>query len=240
MTLEEFTAKEFEILGDIQAKGLAARETGLKRGVPESGQLAGYLIALRYDQAVREAIGEFSNKVNESLGGRTVTYGVTNAHQTIADYAVRHVEGGFKPDEKVLSKLIDSARTGFKKASLIGNVFGNYISGSDSVIVKPLGSADGRTYSLIQRVADKAANLGIEARGAWGRHMTVNRFTEDIPSEEMGAFNELMWNGNFPANYFPTVSSDGDWLLAKSLDIGYFTMDKTGFNFNVVESLKLQ
>ena len=241
MNLSDFTQNETEILEGIQKKGLAARETGLIRGVPEQDSSAGYLVALRYSEYDRGCLERFSHRFRQSINGRAITYGLDNAHQTIVDYGLKNITGDFMPDKQILDKLVQGTREGFEIArnqESPGNSFGDLVPSSDSVILRPLRPDNGTTYDLIENVVRETSKLGIKPRGARGRHMTANRFTEDIPPEEMDDFNNLMWRGDVLYQAYPNASNDGDWLSAEKLDVGYFTINKEGFEFTPVESFK--
>ncbi len=242
MPLDEFTEKEKTILQGIKERGeKACLQTGLVSTIPESGQ-AGYLVFLRYSEHVRRKIGEFSEQVSNSLSGRTLTYGIENSHQTIADCGICTLEGNsFVPDEAVLEKLVISAEKfmPFLRASrqhqdvdALWTIFGNYINSPDSVILKPLQN-QGNPF-LIESFYNEAKSKGIEVRKAWGRHITVNRFTENIPINELGDFNNLISSAAFPNESF-----DGDIFYAETLGVGYFIMNKREFALKTFKCFEL-
>ena len=75
----------------------------------------------------------------------------------------------------------------------------------------------------------------LDVRSAWGTHITVSRFTEEIPPEQTSKFNELMKYASYP-----NASNDGDVLWPDSINVGFFELDKNGFNLETVKEFSLK
>jgi len=242
MSLEEFETKEAQILEGIRERGLKARETGLVPGVPEQGSQVGVLIYLRYPEEVNGRIGELSSEVSRLVGGRAITYGEDNAHQTIADYKLQNVtkpgdakfeEGVFKRIGGVAKACIDHFKnpqnpyTSFKAPYTL---FGDLINSPDSVILTP--SENGVNYQLIKEIKENASGLWVHLREAWGRHMTIARFNEEISSEEADSLFSYLYSGPSPSQ---RITKEGP-IIAESLNVGHFVLNKEGFKLSPVET----
>ncbi|MBI2629005.1 hypothetical protein HYW74_02905 [Candidatus Pacearchaeota archaeon] len=233
MDLEEFLAKETQILDKMQEAWRNVSETGLVSKVPQDGTMAGYLVYLTFQEDRIRPIAEMSKRINRTLNGKSIIYQLENIHQTIADYEVRVRENikpeEFYPDKDILGTLAYASLESCPAMDLTSpfTIFGNYIYNSDSVVLRPQTATCNReNYGLIESFAENAAKEGLDVRKAWGRHITVSRFTEDVPNQDLGNFIKLMKN----TLGFPNVSPDGDPVFANALNVGYFTLNKQGFS----------
>ena len=98
------------------------------------------------------------------------------------------------------------------------------------MVLRPqTATCDRENYGLIESFAENAKKEDLEVRKAWGRHITVSRFTENIPPGQLSKFFDIM-----SANpLYPNASSDGDPIFANALNIGYFTLDRQqGFSLH--------
>jgi len=239
MSLQKFEQKEAEILGGIKQRGLDALiQKGLVANIPKSGAQAGYLVVLRYGDEFTSKIGEFSLEVNWALEGRALVYDEANIHQTIVDFNLQEIPTSeFIPDRKILGGLSESTHRALKtfKQHYLGfgpaTAFKEYLNSPDSVILTPLESRG--NYSLIELIASEAQKNKLEVRKAWGRHVTVNRFTEEVPLGELENFKQLLERANSEASFLKQE------YKAKRLDIGYFILNKQSFALHVSDSLKI-
>lgn len=75
----------------------------------------------------------------------------------------------------------------------LSNAFDRAVNNRNSVIMAPWVNDDGGIFQFIKLFAEEAVKLGVPVRKGWGRHMTLNRFTETIPPEEMDEFRKLIY-----------------------------------------------
>lgn len=232
MTEKEFEEKEKSILDRMQEAGKQVASTGLKPGVLTQGAQFAYLVFLTYPDKATRPIADFSQQVYKALHGKSITYGIGKIHQTIADFDLHTIESVDLaiPDESVLEKLSKTAERSLGKAPWA--IFGNYIHNDNSVVLRPQESRG--NYELIELFGENATREGLEVRKAWGRHITVNRFTENISPEKLEAFLDLMKNP-----VYPNASADGDPLFAAALNVGYFILDKDGFDLHKTAAFPL-
>ena len=225
MTLEEFEAKEKQIFENMERDGREVREKGLVCGIPESG-LRAYLVYLRYPMELMCVVRDFSEEVRKIIEGKAVAYDTGNLHQTIGDLIVGERE--VFPDRGLFAKLGEAVFRVFRdnlhnpKTS-----FGRYVQGKDSIILKPDKNVG--NYELISSVVEASRMVDINLRGAWGRHMTVSRFTEPLAPMVLTDFNTLIDESDSPSTF------DGDGRVlpihAESLNVGYFHLDRSkGFD----------
>lgn len=238
---QKASKKDKEILAKIQSSGKEARRSGLKSNVPEQGVDTGYLIFLKYTPEDSLPIANFSLEIKNSLDGKSIVYSAENIHQTIADYCLEHHEkDDFKPEKKILSKLETSVSDAMdnllrKDIQDVWNSFGKYINNNNSVILRPLRGVNSGTYHLITLVKEKTDENGLDVRSAWGTHITTSRFTEEILPEEIGEFNKLMEHASYP-----NASNDGDLIWPDSLNLGFYRLNKKGFNLETVKEFSLK
>jgi hypothetical protein len=245
MNQRDFDKKEKEILDRYRKSRDEARTNGLVSKIPTTSEpQVGYLIYNRFGNELNSNVEQFSTDVNQSLNGRSIIYSADIVHQTIADFSVKpleEIEGEF-PNYEILDKLIKAtkrARDNFVDNPVNSNdrpnpatMFFNYIHNADSVILDPYWNR-GNPY-LIEAVASETDKESLGVRKAWGRHITVSRFSEDILPQEMKRFNELL-GGKYLASY-PNASNDGDVIYAQSLNVGFFDLSKSGFHLSSHES----
>lgn len=239
MALEDFEKKEKSILNNIKEDGQNL-ENGLISRVPSTGSEAGYLIFLTQPE-VAKYMEKFSTKIYDALKGRTTIFGTKNAHQTLADYGITQLDSldaDEFPNNSVIEKLSYATESAFKKFKEVDplkgdtpwTMFFNYINNKDSVILAPQENRG--NYDLIKIISEMTSKQGINTREPWGRHMSVSKVTEPIPAQELGDFKRIMTDESI----FPNVSADGDLFYAKALNVGYFVINKEGFNLKTIES----
>lgn len=84
-------------------------------------------------------------------------------------------------------------------------------------------------WAINQGVKLAGSELGIELKGAWGAHLTVNRFLEAQTKEELTPLLELI-------NKAPTLGL----TTPTAIDVGYFHTDPSnGFVFTTHERFDL-
>ena len=247
MTEEEFNAKEAQIINNnFRAKREEVRKTGLVSKLPEEGKTDfGYLVFLRFDDEVKGKVEKFSEMVQMSLNNRAIVYGKQNSHQSLGDYKLTRIDSGnpLPVNDQILYNLavtVEQARDEFVRDADSKDIpnpwtmFFNYVCNADSVILAPASNRG--NYKLIELVSQETAKRGIDFRKTWGRHVTVSRFTSDVPPQEMIRFNQLMGGKDDEAS-FSNASNDGDIHYAESINVGYFTADrKRGFDLKSYQS----
>lgn len=231
-----FKNKEKEIISRIENSYSEVRKNGLTSNIPEKGFDAGYAVVLRYGNNLMDSIENFSKQVNNSLDGKSLIYNKENLHQTIADYNIKHFEKKFNPNKKILSGLEKSAKNSSNNLdNPVWNSFGKFIYNSNSVILKPLRGINGGTYNLVKKFEENSQKNNLDVRPAWGSHVTVSRFTENISPDKLDNFYGLMENPSFP-----NESSDGDIFYPSSLVVAFFEMGRDKFNLNITKEFSLR
>jgi hypothetical protein len=244
MSLEDFAAKQKQILAGIEQKGAAVREKGLVSSIPERGKCqAASLVYLRYPAGAIEQIADVSRAVSRTLHGRAVVYDEENMHQSIADYGLRTADlnGLILETPKGLIEATQKACDELKSGNSVPrNCFGRYIFSQDSVLLMPVNPGNPATYSLIEAVASSLVPSDkcdpAKFRKAWGEHITVARISENVSPEqpEVKEFLERLM-GN---QYIPHASrmDETELIKAESLNVGQFVLDRNAFHLMPLET----
>lgn len=230
-TYDQFTANQNRIYGNFRSAHDATAVDGLQRD-PGTEPQAAFLIAWRYPETLTARIEEISLAVDAII--RSVTYGPHNAHTTVSDYGLQRdlviVPASGSDHEETLDTLVSVVRSGINAShphDLSDRVvqFERLLTNGKTVVAS--GQANRATWAVNEAI--KGAAVGVELKGSWGNHMTVNRFLEDSVPED--AFPLTAYLGNVPllGSAIPT-----------SIDVGYFQTDPVqGFNLTTYERFDL-
>jgi hypothetical protein len=211
----------------------------------------GYGVVLRYGREVTDEVEEFSRSVRNALGGNAIVYETSDVHQSLGSFSggVSPKSEEVQPHRSVLEKLTEVTKNALfefseHEGSGTNNSFGNYSFNNNFVILEPT-SIKVRNFTLMDKIREYGERAGLDIK-AWGRHMTVSRFTDNVPVEEIGEFANLMYSqinqGLYLKNLFAgkTPSSKSIRIeTPESVDVISFTADREdGFKIQVYESLE--
>lgn len=233
MSEDHFLANEQRILNDIKLKGKKALETGLVSKLPKDGEVqTGYIIYLTHDKIIERRVSEFSLNLSKALDGNSILYGsscgyrnISNIHTTIATYNKKNISS-FKPDKNVLYKLNDIAEKSINsflktdKCPILN--YSQFIYNDEKVIAEPGNSSS--FFKLMENVIKASRGKINDVKASWGRHITVGRFTENISTDKLEKFKELVEYLPFFDN---SINNESQGVI--SLNTGYFLLSNKEF-----------
>jgi hypothetical protein len=196
-----------------------------------------YLIAWRHPEIITSGVSEVSFTIASLT--KALTYDSRTLHTTLSDHGLApglSVNPAANADHaETLDSLTKAVRSGLDSVGphAIGDrkiAFGGYISNGKSVIAP--GQANDEVLDINEAVKQASAAQGIDGgaglRGAWGAHMTVNRFTADADGE----------TSHHLAALLDTAPRIGE-SLPIAIDVGYLAVSQAGFEFTTHERFPL-
>jgi hypothetical protein len=199
----------------------AARTEGVKAHTL-TGK-GGYFVVLRHSDPVAQNVGSLSREI-DTRHVPSLVYDPYNVHTTIFDY---NVVLNFSPDEAILGKMVkgtENALTGARNLPRI--TYTSWLINSDTVIAA--GVPDRRFFELVQQITCNVKAEGIEARAAWGAHITAARFREVRSSEQVQGMLKLL-DETLPLGESVPIA----------VDVGYFQITPDVFNFQTHRRFEL-
>lgn len=235
MNPEEFLANEQRILAEMAERGSKARETGLVSKLPPQGQVqTGALVYFTYDPSQLDVIGEFSDAIHKSLNGRSMIYSPEkgNIHTSLATHGVKTSSEPESLDAQLsqLSGVVERVAHDFNEYLAV-NVYGA-VHDESTVVVRPVDSFSSSIVNLVGRLIGKSSETGLELKRAWGRHITIARFTDQIAPPEMERFNDLM--------DYSKIRIPSTYLLPTHIAVGSFLLDRNSFVLGPYSSVSIQ
>jgi hypothetical protein len=224
MAYEAYRQKQNGIYTNIERTGSSLGETETTRNDVNEAQGA-YLIAWRHPNRITIPVEDTSLSVGALVSA--ITYNRHNLHTTVSDYGltpglVINPETDRGHDE-MLDTLTNTVRSGIDAAGIravsesrIG--FHRYITNGKSVIAP--GQANDEALDIRQSILASGADHGIDLKGSWGNHMTVNRFTDESSLEAAAKIVGLLRSAPNIGVSRPT-----------SIDVGYLSVDSEHFAF---------
>ncbi|MEK6914084.1 MAG: hypothetical protein AABW83_00380 [Nanoarchaeota archaeon] len=236
MSQEHFSVNEKRIFKEMKERGRKALETGLVCSLPKEGEIkSGYLIYLVHNKDIECRISEFSSELSKVLNGNSVLHTnswghkkMGNIHTTIATYEMKTVQS-FNPDRDILhelSDISDESIYNFLEMRVNGNPslvlnYSEFIYDESTVIAESHG--DTKDFFELTENVIKIASVGEKKLNkTWGRYISVGRFKDNIPSDKLDKFRELMNEASF--------SEDTKNKEVVSLNTGYFMLSNKEYN----------
>ncbi len=153
-------------------------------------RIAGYVIALRHEEALISKIAAFSVAIHEILP--TVKYDRDNLHTTISDYAKAPVPK-FEPNEPIfdtLCEIVENIDPGIWHGIRIS--FREWLVNSNAIIGAGYPNINFvQTAYLIQYEGHRR---GLNLRLPWGAHITASRFVAPLSSAALPEISGIIDN----------------------------------------------
>lgn len=211
---------------------------GVTQGVerdPGTDPQGAFLVAWRYPESTTSLVEEFSLQAADLVAA--VTYGTRNAHSTVSDHGLQptlvinpaHVEHA-----EVLDTLTNAVRnalnvSGKEVINGCGVEFRDMPTNGKTIIAAGVPSES--VWQINKQVQAESTKLGIDLKGTWGSHMTMNRFLEDKSADSPAVSQLFRLITEAPA-IGPSVPT--------AIDVGYFHTDpQHGFVFTPYEHFEL-
>ncbi len=241
----EFEATQRDIYSKLHAAdaGIRAGNEGLQRdvgGLGEPGaERTAFLVAYRLDPETTEKIGDFSLRVAEVVPA--ITYGPENSHVTLFDCHLfgEPIDPNSADSQEVLGGLARGVQAGLSRVHRTSDGGPEIFYGNNTVATPnnvlalgvPVAHSDGTDpliFDIRQQILAATGQEGVEPRGSWGHHTTINRFTENRPPEEMGDLMDIM-----------AEVPDLGRAKPASVDVATFRASDKGFVLSVYDSFPL-
>lgn len=151
-----------------------------------------FLVAWRHPESITAGVEEVSLAV--ASVAQAVTYGRHNLHTTLSDHGLTPnlvINPAVNSDhEETLDALARSVHdgldaTGFRVANASRVAFDRYITNGKAVIAPGQGNDEFLDINAAVKAASATQGIadGNGLKGAWGAHMTVNRFAAESTVE---------------------------------------------------------
>ncbi len=192
----------------------------------------GFLIALRHPSEVTEKAAAISERI--ALHAPAITYGTDTLHTTVSDHAL---SSGLEidPTDKVhkatldqLCKIVAAGLAGIDYRTLQKrHIHFSSPLANETTVIAP-GYGNDALLDINEAIRSASIQAGINdgegLRGAWGSHMTLNRFTQSLrPGQGQAVANSLLTTPPL-GNAVPTA-----------IDVGHLQVSADGFSFNTYE-----
>lgn len=224
MAHETYREKQNTIYANIEKAGenLGVSDT-LQSDIQEPQ--GAYLIAWRHPNRIAVPVEEASLSIGALASA--VTYNRHSLHTTISDYGLTPnliIDPSVNYDQdEMLDTLTNVVRSGIDNAgqravneSRIG--FNRFVTNGKSVIAP--GQPSDEVLDIRSAIIASGAEHGIDLKGSWGNHMTVNRFTDESTLDAAAKIVGLIRG-------LPRIGVS----RPTAIDVGYLSVDKDHFAY---------
>lgn len=197
---------------------------------------AGFLIALRHPDDITEQATGISSQMAALTPA--ITYDGSVLHTTVSDYGLaegRHIDPTSTADKATLDLLCRVVSLGLKGIDFRNmqqrRIYFSSPLANETTVIAP-GYGNDALLDINESIRSASMRAGINdgqgLRGAWGSHMTLNRFLRPMTPVE----------GRIVAHTLFAMPPIGD-SVPNAVDVGYLSVSPKGFNFTTYERFAL-
>ena len=235
LTVRQFMERQDEVLErSFRSRQALVREAGLVSDPVVTEQRGGFHVVFRHELSMAEQVATVAKRIATVVSG-TVAYGKREVHTTIGDAGVTP---GFQFDDrnseqtKVLDRLTVSVNTALAsrgQRDLNCAITYNGCLSNQTTVIAP-GRPNSEFLRVIRRIRRQCQKLDLPVSIPWGAHITVARFGQAMPPDQLTPFFQLM---------------DGvEYVVGTSrltcVDVGHFTCGPKGFRITVMARFPLR
>lgn len=213
--------------------------------LPLQGNIAtkgAFLIAFRHPTDLAEQAQAISSGVEKALAGSalsTVTYGADTLHTTASDFLLTDglaIDPTSKEHATILDSLAQIVQQGlsdFTGRDLAARqiTFTDARANQGSVIA--LGYGNETVFNITEAIKSASRMTGLNngdgLKGAWGSHMTLDRFHGQSSLKEAGGVREFL-DATMPIGA----------SVPRAIDVGYLQVGPSSFSFTTHEQFKFK
>lgn len=214
---QEWLAKQTEIFGRFGEQSPFQHGTVVDGG---SNPQSGLLVHFNLPRFVARPLADLSSVI-EQLVPRTIMYGVGTLHVSVGDFGlapdserpIHHVDWGaqsalWKETEQLVVPAVAKAIEGLSPATLADATmrYTKLLANRGSVIAASDPSE--ALFDLRTAIVTAVQAAGINLRGGWGAHTTLNRFRAEYAADspEIAELGRLFDMVDVPADEFAVTS----------------------------------
>lgn len=230
---DTFRANQARIYDNFSnAHSALGKSSILSGSIPNQGA---FLIALRHPDEITEQAEAISLGVANLFPA--ITYRHANLHTTVSDYDLAP-DLSIDPEKNkshrtTLDSLCKIVRTGLKavdhRTLSARNITFDRARANTSSVIAP-GFGNDATLDIRQAILNASVGTdikeGIGLSGAWGLHMTLNRFIGTSSLQQAGAIIDTLDESQKIGVSVPT-----------RVDVGYLKVSEAGFSFTPYEQI---
>lgn len=192
----------------------------------------GFLIALRHPDDITEQAAGISSQVAALTPA--ITYDGSVLHTTVSDYGLaegRHIDPTSTADKATLDLLCRVVSLGLQGIDFRNmqqrRIYFSSPFANEATVIAP-GYGNDALLDINESIRSASMRAGINdgqgLRGAWGSHMTLNRFTRTLRAGQ----------GQDVANLLITTPPLGN-AVPTAIDVGHLQVSSQGFFFTPYE-----
>lgn len=227
LNFQEYEDLQESIVTKFNDEAQESRSQGLLPDTSVKNKVGGRLVAFKHPDYISKAVEDFSRRIQTSLRGNSIIYHHEDVHTTsvIRDITNNFTVPSHTYGDNYLNLMTEATHKVKNKIHVPVFDYQGFLHNRECVIAKGSSSSE---FLEISNLILSECGEDDSIRGPYMSHISSSRFTEEMSSEEIQDFLELMKESPMLGKSIPV-----------SLDVGYYTTGPEGFSFYTRESFKL-